>query len=151
MPQLLIKKISFQTKLKQTNPSVWSCLIKILLNTNLSKENREDNLREWGSFLCDLWLSCWVSKWQAKKTPGEERILVSNAHINVAKKAVWSWIFGLTLEFPCFGEFKSLALMSCSYFCMVYFLFLLVTQYSKQHEMYILLHMENEFSNNSST
>lgn len=69
------------------------------------------------------WLSCWVSKWQAKKTPGEERILVGSAHISAAEKAVWSWIFGLNLEFPCFGESKSLELMSCSYFCTVYFLF----------------------------
>ena len=39
MPQLLIKRIGFQTKLKQTDPSVWSCLVRIL-NANSSKENR---------------------------------------------------------------------------------------------------------------
>lgn len=83
-----------------------------------------------------------MSTWQAKKTPGEERTLVHSTHDSAAKKAVWSWIFGLHLEFPYFGEFKSLGLMSCSYFCMGYFLSPLVIQYSKQCEVWVLLHME---------
>lgn len=50
-----------------------------------------------------------------RKNPG-------NTHIDAAEKAVWSWIFGLNLEFPCFGEFKSLA--SCHAVIFIWFLFL---------------------------